>query len=231
MKLARQDLDNFLTLFPREFLDLTDTEQQVSQHLYRLLAEGQPVSLTQLAETANVSSPVVEAILHQWPGVYKNDAGHIIGYWGLALPEMDHRFAVGGRELYTWCSWDSLFIPAILQTSAQVHSTCPVTGHAIRLTVTPQGVEVLEPVEVVMSFVLPDASQVRQDVIQHFCHYVYFFRSEEVGTQWIGEHPGTLLLSIQEAFELGRRKNAMQYKELLGSRSEDDARCGTHGGR
>ena len=219
MEIARCDLDDLLHVFPKEFLDLTIEEQRVSLQLYRLLADGQPVSRKQLAETLNLALPAVDAIERRWPGVYEDDAGKIVGYWGLALPEMDHSFEVSGRTLYAWCAWDSLFIPAILQAPAQVKSACPVTGHPIRLTVTPQGVEHLDPAATVMSFVVTDESKLRQDVIQHFCHYVYFFHSAEAGEQWISQHPGTVLLSIEEAFELGRRKNAIQYGNLLDSRS------------
>ncbi len=36
-------------------------------------------------------------------------------YWGLAIAETKHRLEVDGRALYTWCAWDSLFLPEILQ--------------------------------------------------------------------------------------------------------------------
>jgi alkylmercury lyase len=110
-----------------------------------------------------------------------------------------------------------LFIPQILQTTARVESTCPVTGSKIRLTVTPEGVQQLEPAETVMSFVTPDSSKMREEVILHFCHYVYFFRSAETGAQWITQHPRTFLLSMEEAVELARKKNALQYRDVLES--------------
>lgn len=217
MEIARLDRDSLLNVFPTEFLDLTVEDQRVSLQLYRLLAEGQPVSRERLSRAVNLSIHTTDTILRRWPAVYEDDLGRIVGYWGLGLPEMDHRFEVGGQRLYTWCAWDSLFIPQILQTTARVESTCPATGCNIRLTVTPRGVEHLAPAEVVMSFVVPDRSKLRQDVIQHFCHYVYFFSSAKVGEQWVTKHPSTVLLSIEEAFELGRKKNATQYRDLLKS--------------
>ena len=41
---------------------------------------------------------------------------------------MSHRFEVAGRTLYTWCAWDSLFLPQILGQEAEVESTCPLTA-------------------------------------------------------------------------------------------------------
>jgi hypothetical protein len=57
----------------------------------------------------------------------------------------------------------------------------------------------------------------REEVTLHFCHYVYFFRSAETGAQWITEHPRTFLLSMEEAVELARKKNALQYRDVLES--------------
>lgn len=224
MESTRLDLGSLLKVFPREFLDLTLEQQKTSLQLYRLLAEGRPVSHDRLARALDLPIQRVETTLRQWPGVYEDDAGSIVGYWGLALSETDHRFEVGGQRLYTWCAWDSLWIPELLQTTARVESTCPATGSKIRLTVTPQGIEQLDQAQAVMSFVAPDSSKVRENPILHFCHYVYFFSSLEIGERWLTEHPGTFLLSMEEAFELGRKKNTVQYKDVLKSIPVEETR-------
>ncbi len=41
-------------------------------------------------------------------------------------------------------------------------------------------------------------------MIESFCHRVLFFASEASGATWVAEHEGTMLLSIEEAFEVGR---------------------------
>jgi len=147
--------------------------------------------------------------------VFYDDDGRIVGYWGLALTEMAHRFIVNGQTLYTWCAWDSLFIPQILGKPARVESTCPVTGDKIRLTVAPDGVKELDPASAVMSFVRPEAGQIRENVILNFCHFVHFFSSAEAGSQWILEHKGNFILSIDEAYYLAQKKNEVQYKDVL----------------
>ncbi len=208
--------DDLLSFFPNEFLRLGKTDQRVSLDLYRLLAQGRPVALKSLAAALNLSEDVVSKILRGWPGVYYDDKQHVIGYWGLALPKMEHRFEVNGRTLYTWCAWDSLFLPELLQQSARVESLCPMTGEKIRLTIALQGIKHREPADTVMSFVKRDAARLRQDVILHFCHYVYFFSSAEEATRWLSRHPETFLLSLDAAFELGRKKNRVQYGDVLG---------------
>ncbi len=46
------------------------------------------------------------------------------------------------------CAWDTLFLPAILQTTAHVASTDPHAGQPVQLTVTPTAVLVDEEVDV-----------------------------------------------------------------------------------
>jgi transposase InsO family protein len=42
-----------------------------------------------------------------------------------------------------------------------------------------------------------------------FCHHVLFFASPEAGSQWVDEHPGTFLLGLADAFDVGRRFDAL----------------------
>ena len=221
MENAKPDLEEMATtvisLFPKEFITLSPEEQRVSVQLYRLLADGEPVPRERMATTLNFSNEVVNNILNRWPGIYYDDDDNIVGYRGLALPKMAHRFEVNGRTLYTWCAWDALFIPEIIKKTARVESSCPVTGAKIRLTVAPDGVKLLDPGGAVMSFVMPDAAKIRDNVILNFCQYVFFFSSAGAGAKWVSEHEGTFILSIDDAYYLGRKKNKAQYKDVLKS--------------
>lgn len=215
MQMMDKSEEDLLGSFPDKFLRLGKTERQASLQLYRLLAQGQPVACKTLAATVGLSEDMVTRMLRGWPGVYFNDNQHVIGYWGLALPKMEHRFEVNGRTLYTWCAWDSLFLPELLQQTAHVESKCPMTGELIRLTISPQRIEDRQPAGTVMSFVTPDAAKLRQDVILHFCHYVYFISSAAEAARWVAKTPGTLVLSLDAAFDLGRTKNRVQYRDDL----------------
>ncbi len=215
-------IDKVLSSFPEEFLQLGREEQKLSLHLYRLLAEGNPVPRESIPRAANLSEEVVNRILSESPVVYYDDRGRIIGYWGLALEETNHRFEVNGRTLYTWCAWDSLFIPELLNQTARVESECPATGEKIRLTVSPHKIEQCEPAGAVMSFLNPEAEKIREDVILHFCHYVHFFSSVEAGSRWVLENPGTFIMSIEEAYSLAQKKNGIKYyKDVLEAAAND----------
>ncbi|MCZ6691099.1 MAG: alkylmercury lyase MerB [Planctomycetota bacterium] len=189
--------------------------RRVSIQLYRLLAKGEPVSNQSLAEAAQVPPQTIDRLLDSWPGVYRNDEGEVVGYWGLAIQDTEHRLDVDGKTLYTWCAWDTLFIPQILQKTANVESKCPVTGVPVRLTVGPEGVRASDPVEAVVSLLVPDPEEFEDNIISSFCHHILFFKSAGVAADWVAQHEGTVIISLDEAFDLGRLKNEAQYGDML----------------
>jgi hypothetical protein len=44
---------------------------------------------------------------------------------------------------------------------------------------------------------------------------VLYFAAEEAGRRWIAAHPGTFLLSVQQAFEVGRQFNLGRFGAAL----------------
>ncbi len=66
-----------------------------------------------------------------------------------------------------------------------------------------------------LSFLLPDAEDLNQDVRGNFCAHVHFFASQQAGAAWIEGHDGTFLLTLEQAFDLGKRKNAAQFGHFL----------------
>jgi alkylmercury lyase len=189
---------------------LSETEQQLSLELYRLLALGQPVAPEALAQAVRLDRARVDAVLSDWPGVYRDDQRRVIGYGGLTIAKMRHRMLVDGRQLYAWCAWDTLFLPDLLGSAALVESSCPVSDARISLNVTPEGVD-CEGERPLVSFVLPDPKQAAADVVSNFCHYVYFFATGQGARDWAAAHPGTILATLDKAWELGRERNARCY--------------------
>jgi len=196
------------------FPKLSAPEQRIALGLYRLLAEGEPVSSDRLAQHLDLSTNLVRETLNSWPAIYFNDESNVVGFFGLALQETPHRFKVNGRQLYTWCAWDSLFIPELLGKTADVESTCPISGETISLTVSPKRVKNFSPDSVVVSFLSPTTS-FDMNVIAGFCHYVLFFNSEESGNEWIANHKDTFLLTLDEAHDIGRVTNEATFGAAL----------------
>lgn len=189
--------------------------QKIAVGLYRLLSEGQPVPLKRVAEAVSMPEATVEATILKWP-LFRDDRGAVIGFGGLTVVEMPpHRLTVDGKTLHTWCAWDSLFIPGILGKIAAIESICPVTKARISLQVGPEGIRNVVPPTVVVSFLTPDRTFDR-NVIVNFCHFVHFFRDPKSAEFWISRHPGTFLLSMDEAFALGQVTNARNFGQALG---------------
>ncbi len=191
--------------------------QRVLLTLYRLVAGGEPVPMERLAAKLGLDENAVRRLLGRLPpSTYQYDeVGRIIGFGGLSQTPTRHRFAVGGRDLYTWCAFDCIFLPELLGSPARITTACPVTRADIRLTVTPEGVEEAEPDGVVMSFVMPETAGYRADLPGTFCRYVNFFASPQAGATWLAENEGAAVLSLAEAYALARIRNETGFKDVL----------------
>jgi alkylmercury lyase len=167
--------------------------------LLRLLSLGRPVTTSALAEAAGRE---VGAQLARWPNVQRDDSDAIDGFGGLTLRETAHRFEIDGRPLHTWCAWDTLFLPAILDVTAHVRSTCPVTGRPVELVVTRERVDRCAPDDVHVSF--PPLEQTDSSrITDSFCCHVHFLAGTDAVRAWRATHRGSVL-DLTAAFELGR---------------------------
>jgi alkylmercury lyase len=175
-------------------------ESGVWLELLRLLAQGKPVSTSQIANSLHLAVDKVGEILNQSPDMEFDTRGNIVGM-GLSLNPTPHRFQVNGHQLYTWCALDSLMYPVALEQTAQVKSTCPVTGDEVRATVTLEGVSELFPATSAVSIFIPENSQTC--CRSTFCNEGKFFTSAEAASVWLGNRPSGLALSVAEAFHVG----------------------------
>lgn len=194
---------------------LNEEEQAILIYLYRMLSKGVPVVPADLADTSGVTVERVEKTLESWPGVFYEEDGRIKGFWGIAIPEMGHKFKVDGKILYTWCAWDALFIPEILGETAEIESTCPTTKKSIRLTVDPDGITYIEPEDTIVSFLILKEYKADKNVVSSFCHFVHFFSSDEAASKWVTDNKGTFILKLEVAFTLGRLVNQARFGECI----------------
>lgn len=217
----KTDLEDLATSVTEVFPKLDSLEQRLSLEIYHLLAEGQPVPLSKLAERVSVGVEVVKQVLDRWPGVFFDAEKQVVGYWGLALSSAysgPHRFTINGRTFFAWCAWDTLFLPHLLGQVAEIESASP-GGGTIRLTVTPENLHGADPAGSEMSFLLPNVGCVQKNIVTTFCRFIHFFVSREAGNRWTRQHPGTFMLSLDEALWLAHRRNEMQYPDIYRSPS------------
>jgi len=210
------DLNKLANLFVDTFPQLSVDDQHLTLKLYQLLAEGEPVSYSRLSKALGQSTDVAKETLAQWPGVFYDESDRIVAFLGLSVEKTQHQLVVNGRTVYSWCAWDTLFIPELLNATINISSICGASGEEVKLTASPSGIESVVPGDAVMSFIIPDENDLRENITANFCHFVYFFRSFKDGEAWISRHDGTFLLSLEEAFKVGQLVNAARYKGTLG---------------
>lgn len=184
---------------------MDDDDRALAVAVYRRLALGDPVREAELGSDTGQPVAGVHRRLRSWPGVYRNQDQDLIGFWGLTIADTPpHRYRVRDVQLWTWCAWDTLFITRILSATAHVESVDAHTAEPITLTVATNGTISSRRSEMVLSFLDP-AGRFDADIIASFCHYVHFFAHPDHGHRWTAQHPGTYLLSLDDAVEVGQR--------------------------
>ena len=222
-------LDEYWRWFEPHLRPFSPEEQRAAVALYRELAKGKPVDANQLGRALGISSADAQALLQSDAVkgfIYPDDQGRVLGFGGLAAAPMHHRFEVDGRTLWTWCAWDSLFIPEILGRSARVTSPDPETGEIVRLVVTPDGIKSVVPDGAVVSFIQPEAlafDKGAANVMAEFCHFIFFFASRASGEHWVAKHPDTFLYALDDAFAAAKRLNARFFGTALAERARSGA--------
>lgn len=166
----------------------------------RLLAEGRPVTLAQLASVLGWPRERLDAVLERVPNIERDADGALVGV-GLSLRPTPHAFEANGRALFTWCALDALFLPTILGQPARVTSSCAATGVPIRLRVAPTGIDDLDPVDTVISLVAPCGLD---ELRGSFCDQVSFYSSAEAATDWLRGHPGASVVPVAQGFTIGQ---------------------------
>ncbi len=182
---------------------LTRESATFSRQILQLLAEGEPVTPERLAE---VSGQPIEFIRTTFAtlqngGCEFNKQGALSGD-ALTLTPTRHRFRVKDRDLYAWCALDTLFLPALINQTAEITSTCPQTGTLIHLTVSPDGVEAVTPPETALSIMI--ASGCTSGINGTFCGQIHFFASSEAAEEWRDERDDIAVLTLYEAYHLAQ---------------------------
>jgi hypothetical protein len=92
---------------------------------------------------------------------------------------------------------------------------------------SPDGIESVAPEGAVLTFVRLEGKQFDDNVISTFCHYNFYFPSEEEARRWAEEQPRDfLILTIEEGFELMTRIAGALYGDALGAGGDPTPRVG-----
>src|SRR5260370_2815629 len=163
----------------------------------------------EIASALDLPQQTAREVLHKM--CERDGDGNVVGIAGLSQNQHPHRFTVNGIRLSTWCAWDSLFLPVMLQQTALVSSSCPTTGETIRLTITPEGVTSYQPASTVISIVIPQPTTSGLESVEEiwttFCHHVHFFASPQGAQDGVAARGQKIaILTIAEAFLTDERQ-------------------------
>jgi hypothetical protein len=110
----------------RTFALLQDEQgRRIAVSLRELLVQAipsrQPRSRSTRALTSRSSTRLSKAA-----GYLPRRTGRVVGFWGLAISEMDHHFrAEGGKPVHAWCALDPFLIVPVIGLRARVESKRP----------------------------------------------------------------------------------------------------------
>lgn len=175
-----------------------------------LLVQGTPVTIERLAQAMNTDQVHVRSMVQQVSKIEYNSAGQIVGA-GLSLVPTKHHLQVEEQSLFTWCAFDCLAYPVVLQKTATVISTCPLTSTIITMQVGPDAVTNIEPAEAYIAVVLPSSEAICEDIRTSFCNQIHFFAARAVAEQWYETHANAIVLSIQDAYRITKQVAQQVY--------------------
>jgi alkylmercury lyase len=189
---------------PQEAYDL---DLRVTVQTIQALAEGQPVSAERLAEIWEFPVEQVQTVLAQAKTrgqVEIDDEGNVIGAV-LSLVPTHHRVQVNGNDLYAWCAYDAIYVPGVLGQAARVESRDPISGAAISMTITPDGVTDVLPQGALVSVVGADVNAAGPAGPEsQKCSQMLFFASRNTAETWIKDHPGVTILPVEVVYQMAR---------------------------
>lgn len=185
--------------------------------LYRRLGEGVAVQRETLADDLGIPAADVGRLLAKLPPstVDIDQDGSVIAFGGLSIAEGNHEFHVDGRELYTWCVFDGLFLPQLLEKPATLITRCPITGSKIEIDLTRERIIRVNPAQPVMSLVAPESEACCDDLRGAFCNHVNFFSDQVVFATWAAEKTDVTSVSVERAHSLAMQRNRLRYRQYL----------------
>lgn len=186
-----------------------DLDEKTSKFLVALLKEvtkGSPVPQEKWYEIAaelNLSEEETKPFIENFTERDKEDK--IVGLFGLTQNEYAHKFEVDGVTLYTYCGWDTLFLPQLLRKTAKVEIIDYISKETVTVEISPEKVVSISPSTAVLSIITPEVEiENLQQVYMIFCSNVHFFASEKNLRDWFKNREyNPIVISIEDGFALG----------------------------
>ncbi|MFQ5942417.1 MAG: organomercurial lyase [Anaerolineales bacterium] len=196
---------------------------KISDFVLRSIAAENPITTQEFADQTGRTLKESKVLFRQMrlSGTDFDEEGRLIGNALTARPTRN-LLLVNGRTLYAWCALDTLFLPGLLGETAEVQSLSPASGEAIRLTVSPSGVEDYDPTTTVLSVVVPGMSRACEPGQQGgadgaICSSMHFFATRREAEDYLGADTDVSILTVEQASELAQQAWVRPYRSALDS--------------
>ena len=145
---------------------------------FPLLARGRPVSVEEIAAAAGTEPCQVERAVDA-ARCERDENGRLIDLYGLTLTPTIHRLSIAGRILFSCCALWAHVIPKLVERTVQVESVDPMRRELVRLVISPDRVESVDPPGVVATLAVATQAEIDRDVCETWCCQVAHFVSRE----------------------------------------------------
>lgn len=176
---------------------------------FGMLAEGKPLPIDQLAaETGDEVDRLTELLVSVRSQF--DEQGRLVDLFGMTLDPTPHRLEIGSNVVYSCCALWAHVIPKLISRSIAVRSTDPVSDELVALSVSPVGIESLEPVGAAATMAVANARDIAADVGAAFCCHVNHFASGENAEAFAAEHDSRSVVTVDQLHDLG----ALLYRTI-----------------
>lgn len=167
---------------------------------FGLLAEGKPLAIDQLAAETGVEVGRLKELLVSVRSEFDGE-GRLVDLFGMTLKPTAHRLEIGSNVVFSCCALWAHVIPKLINRSVVVRSVDPVSGELVELSISPVGIESLEPVHAMATMAVANAPDIAADVGAAFCHHVNHFVTRENAALFAAESPSRGVVTVGELHE------------------------------
>ncbi len=193
----------------------------VTSAVIKLTGAGErPVEIERLA---TASGRPVDAMLALTRQFLKVNVQERLVHLDLSAAGTSARYhlQIGARTINAnGCAPDIVWMALLAGQPVHAEATCRATGTHIRVDLTPEDVERVEPPSMVVAVISPLAPQLQQlssgeqaDV--DVCAHQPFFASAEAAAEWQAQHPGGRIFPVSEFVAWWRRFLTAQNVDIF----------------
>ncbi len=166
--------------------------------LFRLIASGEPLDETQLAEDLNIGANTFSAALDM--SLAEIDSlGRVSELFGITRETTLDRIDVGGETLYSCCALVAHMVPAIMQQAVTVESSDPINGDKIILAISADSeLQRVHPLTTRGSMVDCAVEEIITSPRTKFCCHVKHFATSESAAEFSSKRSDRYVMTIEE---------------------------------